>query len=80
MTREKIMEGLTLIFRDVFDDEKILITDNTTAKDIEDWDSLAHLQLIAQTEKQFNLHFSMAEVVNFANVGNLCDSILKHLG
>ena len=79
MNRQEIMDKLTEVFRGVFDDNDIAINDQTTANDIEDWDSLAHLQLISETEEAFGIHFSLGEINNFANVGELVDSIEKHL-
>lgn len=79
MNRQEIMDKLTEVFRGVFDDDAIVLNDATTANDIEDWDSLAHLQLISETEEAFGIHFSLGEINNFANVGELVDSIEKHL-
>ena len=79
MTHREILKRLQPVFRDIFDNDAIVITDLTTAKDIEDWDSLAHLQLIAAVEDEFHIHFSMGEINNFANVGALVDCIHGHL-
>ena len=70
-----IEEKLTEIFRDLFDDDEIVLTRETTADDIEDWDSLTHIQLISICEKEFGIKFSTAEVLHLANVGNLMDLI-----
>ena len=59
MTREELYEDLNEVFRDVFDDESICVDDHTTADDIEDWDSLEHINLIAAVEKEFNMRFTM---------------------
>ena len=80
MNREQVMQKLNKIFIDVFEDDSIIIADTTTANDIEEWDSLAHLQLIAEIEKEFKVHFTLGEITNFANVGALCDCVVKHLG
>ena len=79
MTHNEILGKLQLIFRDIFDDDTVVVTDATTAEDIEDWDSLTHLQLIAAVEDKFNIHFSLGEINNFANVGAMVESVLKHL-
>lgn len=79
MTHEKLMNELQDIFRDLFEDEDIVLEDSTTATDIEDWDSLMHMELIATVEAHFHIRFSLGEINNFANVGELCDCILKHL-
>lgn len=79
MTCTEIMEQLQGIFREQFDDEDIQVEDSTTADDIEDWDSLAHMELIATVEEHFRIRFSLGEINSFANVGEMCDCIVKHL-
>jgi acyl carrier protein len=76
MTREEVFEKLTEVFRDVFDDETIELTDATTAEDIEEWDSLMHITLISEIEDAFDVNFSMKEVTGLHNVGELADAIL----
>ena len=66
----EIYEKLSEIFSDVFDDE-ITVNADTTSNDIEDWDSLSHITLIAAVEEAFGMHFSMKEVVGMNNVGEL---------
>jgi acyl carrier protein len=75
MTHEEIMERLTTVFRDVFDDETICISDDTTANDIEEWDSLEHINLIAAVETEFGMQFQMREVSGMQNVGEMADII-----
>lgn len=81
MDRQKITERLTEVFRDVFDDEELVITDETTADDIEDWDSLEHISLISAVEKAFKMRFTMKEVSGMKNVGEmisiLCERATK---
>ncbi len=71
MSREDIKTKLTEIFRDVFDDEDIEISDTTTADDIEEWDSLEHITLISAVEKAFKMRFTMKEVSSMKNVGEM---------
>ena len=59
MTREEVFETLNGVFQDVFDDESIVVKEETTADDIEDWDSLEHINLIAAVEQEFGIKFSM---------------------
>ena len=75
MTREQIFEALNEVFRDLFDDEAINVTDTTTAAEIEDWDSLEHINLIVAVEKIFGMKFSMGEVNKMKNVGEMADLI-----
>ena len=76
MTREDVYEKLNEIFRDVFDDEDITVNDATTADDIEDWDSLEHINLVVAVEKCFGIKFTMGEVTGMKNVGEMADIIL----
>lgn len=79
MDRNELFEKLNEVFRDVFDDEEITVTDATTAADIEDWDSLEHINLIMAVESAFGVKFNMGEVTSMKNVGSMADMILKKL-
>lgn len=79
MTRIEISEKLNEIFRNIFDDDEIIISDTTTASDIEDWDSLEQINLIVAIEKQFNLKFNIKEVNGLRNVGEMIDVIMEKL-
>ena len=76
MTRESIYEKLNEVFQDVFDDESIIVNAETTADDIEDWDSLEHINLVSAVEKTFGVKFTMAQVVGMKNVGEMVEIIL----
>jgi len=65
------MEILTEVFRQVFDDPEIVLTPETTADDIEGWDSLSHVNLIMAVETRFDIRFKPKEVLSFKNVGDL---------
>ncbi len=67
----EIYERLNEVFQDVFDDDSLTVNENTTAADIEDWDSLSHITLIAAVEDEFRMKFSMKEVVEMKNVGEM---------
>lgn len=79
MSREEVFEKLNEVFQDVFDDEEIVVTDETTADDIEDWDSLEHINLIVAVEKCFGMKFNMGEVTTMKNVGAMADIILSRI-
>ena len=79
MTRDEIMEKVQAIFRDVFDDDTLIITDSTNSSDIEDWDSLEHITLVVSMEKEFSLSFDLKEVNKLANVGEMVDLIASKL-
>ncbi len=75
MKRDEIYSKLNEIFRDVFDDETITVSDKTTANDIEDWDSLTHIVLIAAIEDEFGIKFDMRVVLKMKNVGEMVSII-----
>lgn len=79
MTREKILDKVNEIFRDVFDDEDILVTEETTSEDIEDWDSLTHITLISEIEGEFGFKFAMKDVLGMKDVGEMLDIIEKEV-
>lgn len=79
MTREEVYEKLNGVFQDVFDDESITVDDGTTADDIEDWDSLEHINLIIAVERCFGIKFTMGEVTGMNNVGEMVDIILDRM-
>lgn len=76
---EKIYETLNEIFRDIFDDEDIVVTAETNSDSIEDWDSLEHINLVVAIEKAFDLKFSMDEVTGMKDVGEMVE-IIKQRG
>ncbi|WP_026661735.1 acyl carrier protein [Butyrivibrio proteoclasticus] len=78
MTREEVFDRLNEIFRDVFDDDDITVVDETTADDIEDWDSLEHINLINAIEEEFGMKFDMGQIVSMKNVGEMVDIILEN--
>ena len=66
---------LTEVFKDVFDDDDIVLSRETTAADVPAWDSLMHVTLILNVEKAFGIRFSSAEVASLQNVGELADLV-----
>ena len=71
MNINEIIPRLNEVFRDVFDDTTIIVNEKTTSDDIEDWDSLAHINLVAAVENEFGLRFKMREVSGMKNVGEM---------
>jgi len=74
-----ITEELTAVFREVFDDGTIVLSDELTANDVDSWDSLSHVNLIIAIEMAFDIEFKQSEILNFANVGELKKSIINKL-
>jgi acyl carrier protein len=79
MTREEILEKITEILRDIFDDDEIIVTEDTVAADVNGWDSLAHITVIGTVEDEFDVKFAMKDVVGMKNVGQMVDLILEQV-
>ena len=77
MNHEAILEKLNEIFQDIFDDDSLVITETTTANDVEDWDSIEHINLIDAVEKEFGMKFKMQEVSGMKNVGEMVQIIAE---
>jgi acyl carrier protein len=77
MNEKQIIQRLNYVFQDVFDDDSIRVDRNTTADDIEDWDSLEHISLISAVENEFRMRFKMHEVSTMKNVGEMIDIIAQ---
>lgn len=77
MSREEAYERLNKVFREVFDDEEIVLQDTTTADDIEDWDSFEHINLVVAVESEFSFKIPMGKVITMKNVGEMVDIILE---
>lgn len=76
---QEILSQTNEIFKDVLDNDSINLTPETTAKDIEEWDSLSHIQLIVAVEKHFKVKFTSVEIGGFKNVGELCNTVQRKL-
>ena len=75
MDTNEIFERLNEVFRDVFDYDTITVTEDTTAADVDDWDSLMHITLISAVEDEFDIKFNMKDVVSMKRVGDMVDII-----
>lgn len=75
MNNEEILEKLTAIFKDELDNDDLVLTNETTAEDIEEWDSLSHIQLIVAIEKAFKIRFTSSEIQSWNNVGEMISSL-----
>ena len=79
MTREEVYERLNAVFEDVFDDDELTVSDETTAADVDGWDSLMHITLIDAVEEEFDISFDMKTIVKLKNVGEMVDVIMEEV-
>ena len=79
MERSEILAKVEEIFRDELEVDDLVLTDETTADDVEEWDSLSHVQLVAAMEEAFGIEFKSREILSWENIGDLIDGIEKKL-
>lgn len=79
MSNSEIIPQLNEIFVDIIDNEDIKIVPETTANDVDGWDSLTHIQLVVAIERHFKIRFTSKEIQSWKNVGELADSISSKL-
>jgi acyl carrier protein len=77
MDKQEILSQVQEIFCDVLDNQDLLVTMTTTANDVEDWDSLTHIQLIVAIEKHFGIKFTSREILSWTNIGEMVDCIVS---
>mgnify|MGYP003945978977 FL=1 len=73
--RNLILKHVNIVFQDVFADEGIILSDETTANEVEDWNSLNHIQLVVAIEKLFKIRFTAKEIQEWKNVGEMVTCI-----
>lgn len=79
MDKSEVLSKVQDIFRDVLDQEEIVLNESTTANDVEEWDSLTHIQLIVAIEKYFKIKFLSKEILSWKNVGEMVSCIASKL-
>lgn len=75
MQREEILKQLNDVFVDILDNNAIVIHETTTANDVEEWDSLTHIQLVVSIEKHFKIRFTSKEIQSWKDIGELISCI-----
>lgn len=80
MTREELLETVAEILRDIFDDEELPVTEETSSADVEDWDSLEQINILVAIQDRFGIQFSLDDVKGLENVGDTLDLIERKLG
>lgn len=79
MTSEQLISELNVLFEEIIDEGTVNLTPSTTAKEVEGWDSLNHIQIIAAIERKYGFRFTLIEIQSFKNVGEMVDSILSKI-
>jgi acyl carrier protein len=74
-----ILTELNSVFRQVFDDNSLTVTRATTANDIDEWDSLTHMNLVVAVELKFGVKFALGELQSLKNVGDLADAVQRKM-
>lgn len=77
MELKDVINQFETIFKDVLDEDDIELNESTTAADIEEWDSLSHIQLVVGIEKHFNIKFTSLEIESYNNVGEMCKAVIE---
>ena len=72
-----MLKKISEVFFDVLDDDSIVLNELTSSDDIDDWDSLNHIQLVIETERKFNVRFTSSEINEWKNIGEMMNCILK---
>ena len=79
MTRDEVFSGVQDIFRDIFDVDDLVVSDTTNSDEIEDWDSLNHINLVSAIEKEFKIRFALGELMALKDVGAMVDLMMEKL-
>ena len=77
MNQEEVLEAIQTLFNKVFERDDIVVTRETSAKDVDEWDSLAQIDLVVSMEKKFGIKFSLDELIELQNVGEAADLIVN---
>ena len=79
MTRKEVFNGVQDIFRDIFDEDDMVIEDKTNSDDVEEWDSLNYINLVSAIEKKFKIKFALVELMTLKDVGAMVDLMMEKL-
>ena len=79
MERNVIIEKLTNVFHEIFKDESIVLRDDMTAEDVENWDSLTHMLMISEVEQEFQVKFKLKDLNKLKTVGDLITIVVGKL-
>jgi acyl carrier protein len=79
MNKLDVLDQLSTTMRSVFENQSLQISETTTADDVDEWDSLSHINLVQQIETSFKVKFALSELMKLQNVGDMADLILKKI-
>lgn len=79
MEKNEILAKLQDIFCDVFENEEIKLTESTCAEDIDEWDSLGHVQLVKKVQSEFNISITAQEMRSWEDIGEMLEAISKKM-
>jgi len=79
MDKAEILKKINYVFIDVIDDDSIVLTSETTANDVDEWDSLNHIQIVVAVEREFKIRFTSQEIQSWKNIGEMINSISTKL-
>lgn len=79
LKKDEIIIQVNEIFKDVLENDEIIVKPETTADDLAEWDSLSHIQLVVAIEKHFKIRFTSSEISSYRNVGEMCEGIERKL-
>lgn len=75
MNNQEILNKVSETLKNIFDDQSLVIQENTSADDIDEWDSLTHIQIVAELENVFQIKFALGELMGLQNVGDMVNLI-----
>lgn len=78
-TPQEILNDVNNVFKDILDNDAIVVNEQSTADEVKEWDSLSHIQLIVGIEKYFKIRFTGSQINNFKNIGEMCMCIQQKL-
>jgi acyl carrier protein len=79
MDKATILKKINYVFIDVIDDDSIVLTSETTANDVDEWDSLNHIQIVVAVEREFKIRFTSQEIQSWKNIGEMVNSVSAKL-
>jgi len=79
MEREEVFQSIVKIAKDIFENDSLLLTESSTAADVEEWDSLTHLSLVNELEEKYHVRFTFDEVTESKNLGEILNALMNHI-